>query len=396
MSRLLCFSNPGELDLRLVTTFGANVKPASASPIGYFGTGLKYAIAVALREGCSIEVQVGTTVRQFATRLETIRDKEFKMVYLGDQPCGFTLDLGKNWKPWMAFRELWANAMDEGGFVDLIHEAPPPTAGETRVIVRGEAMLEAFAQRHEFILDGAPRWKGEELSVHAGRSKGVFYKGFLVFTPKSPAMFGYNILIDMRLTEDRVATNIYEVWKCIAGPLASECKDVGLLAEIVNARQGSFEHELDYSWAFHGLSTEFMAAARPAIKAAPTLVNRTMLEKVRSIDSTVASPEPALLTPVEEKTLLRALAFAKKHGFAIEQEVVVTDSLGESVLGTVLGETIYLSRRVFMQGTKMVAGTLVEEFVHARHGFGDCTREMQNFLLDRLMSAYEDLDGEPL
>lgn len=41
---MLTFHNPGELDPRLITTFGVSIKE-STNPIGYFGTGLKYALA---------------------------------------------------------------------------------------------------------------------------------------------------------------------------------------------------------------------------------------------------------------------------------------------------------------------------------------------------------------
>jgi len=40
----IIFHNQGELDIRAVTTFGLSVKK-NDNPIGYFGTGLKYAIA---------------------------------------------------------------------------------------------------------------------------------------------------------------------------------------------------------------------------------------------------------------------------------------------------------------------------------------------------------------
>jgi hypothetical protein len=59
-------------------------------------------------------------------------------------------------------------------------------------------------------------------------------------------------------------------------------------------------------------------------------------------------------------------------------------------------DEIFVSRRAFMQGTKRVAGTLVEEFIHLRYGHGDETRDMQEFLLDRLVSLGEQIRGEPL
>ena len=53
-------STPGLIDLRAFTTFGVNSKPNSKNPIGYFGTGLKYAVAVLARHKCPVTVWIGT------------------------------------------------------------------------------------------------------------------------------------------------------------------------------------------------------------------------------------------------------------------------------------------------------------------------------------------------
>ena len=74
----------------------------------------------------------------------------------------------------------------------------------------------------------------------------------------------------------------------------------------------------------------------------------------------------------------------------------VTDALGPNILGMAENERIYVSRLAFMQGTKRVAGTLIEEFIHLRYKYEDETRGMQEFLLDRLVSLGEQMKGDPL
>ena len=74
----------------------------------------------------------------------------------------------------------------------------------------------------------------------------------------------------------------------------------------------------------------------------------------------------------------------------------MVESLGTDVLGLALDETIYLSHRAFTIGTKSVAGTIIEEFIHLKHGYHDCTRNMQNYLLDRMVSLGELATGGPL
>jgi hypothetical protein len=75
----------------------------------------------------------------------------------------------------------------------------------------------------------------------------------------------------------------------------------------------------------------------------------------------------------------------------------VVESLGEGCLGLAEGQTIYIAERVFhMGGTKQLASTLIEEYLHLRHGWKDLTRELQTFLFDKLVSVGEELVGEPL
>jgi hypothetical protein len=50
MSAIVVFENPGEIDAAAIRTFGVSVKEGE-NPIGFFGTGLKYAIAILLRTG---------------------------------------------------------------------------------------------------------------------------------------------------------------------------------------------------------------------------------------------------------------------------------------------------------------------------------------------------------
>ena len=52
------FENPGTLDPRALTIMGLNAKE-NDNPIGYFGTGFKYGVAIALREGCNVIIQDG-------------------------------------------------------------------------------------------------------------------------------------------------------------------------------------------------------------------------------------------------------------------------------------------------------------------------------------------------
>jgi len=103
----ICFNTPGEIDTRLITTLGTNVK-AKDSPIGFFGTGLKYAIAILLREKQTIKIIGPRSTLTFSTQSDEIRGKTFEFIVMQESDAesgaelrktqlGFTTELGKNW-----------------------------------------------------------------------------------------------------------------------------------------------------------------------------------------------------------------------------------------------------------------------------------------------------------
>src|SRR5690606_26741321 len=137
----------------------------SDSPIGYFGTGFKYAIAVILRNGGRIDLYRGTRHFTFEAGSKTIRGKDFDVIWLFDdggpgedaqcRQLGFTTELGKNWEPWMAYRELHCNALDEGGRTTQLTGDPESFIGEnyTTIIVNWDKFDEVYTNRHQYFLE---------------------------------------------------------------------------------------------------------------------------------------------------------------------------------------------------------------------------------------------------
>lgn len=208
----LYFTNPGELDPQVLTLMGFSAKPGP-SPIGMFGTGLKYAIAGVLRLGGSIEIWIGTRQFTFRTRNAEIRGQLTERVdlYLNGEPnCAlpFTTAYGQAWEPWMLYRELWANAKDEGGQVGemQIH----PAEGLTIVAVSCSEIEEAHSTRASFILESVPLLSLPGLELHENNfSSSVYYQGLKVLSlpaNHSPA-WTYNITGPLSLSEDRTASS---------------------------------------------------------------------------------------------------------------------------------------------------------------------------------------------
>lgn len=390
----IVFRNKGTIDPRSITTFGVSSKENS-SAIGYFGTGLKYAIAILLREGCTIEIHTGGQRLEFATVEQKVRVDEFTFVTMNGQPLAFTTELGKTWKMWQAIREIWCNCLDEKGEALATDDAVIAEDAETVIIVSGREALEAWSQRDAIMIPTKPIVSTENVDIHPGRSNYIYYKGVRIHELGNQSMFTYNLKGHVELTEDRTMKHPgLAGWYVAKG--AAQIEDRAMIERIVTAPDSWFEHRLDFDPV--SPSEAFCGVVRSLARSQVLTLNRTASRAANFNPDDMLDERPAMeLTKVDRARLDRAIAFAHGLGFAVsEYPIVCLEHLGEGVLGRAANEKIYLSKTVFMQGTKMVAGTLIEEFIHLRHKLHDETRAMQNFLFDALVSAGEQITGEPL
>ena len=155
------FDTPGLLDMRAVTTFGLSVKE-NENPIGYFGTGLKYAIAILLRNGADLTISNSSgDVYSFSVNKDTFRNVEFNALAMHssmrDVELPFTTELGKNWKMWMAFREMYCNTQD----ARAEHEPLGPAA------LLGRVPVEEVKEKED--RDGARQLDATRAAVGEGR-----------------------------------------------------------------------------------------------------------------------------------------------------------------------------------------------------------------------------------
>ena len=169
MTQCVVFTTPGLIPLEAFTTFGVNAKPNSTNPFGYFGTGLKYAIAVCLRNGCKVVLWRGDIKYTFYVSTKDFRGKDFDFVRMKKETRNFaglwassytqlpfTLELGKNWELWQAFRELETNTRDENGWTTLVdNPGINDDADLTRIEVHGSRFVDEYHKMGcHFLADG--------------------------------------------------------------------------------------------------------------------------------------------------------------------------------------------------------------------------------------------------
>lgn len=399
---MIVFENPGEIDIRSISTFGVSVKEGD-NPIGFFGTGLKYAIAVLLRTGHRVTIMSGLSVVQFAVAKTTVRGQEFDFVTMaidGAEPTaiGFTTELGKQWDVWMAYREIACNSKDEKGEGRHEHYMVDAEAGKTQVIVQGEAFESAFAQSHLYILEDEPMFKMGTLEVRNRPGQEFFYRNVRVSDLRVRSLFTYNELSKVELTEDRTVKHQWHIGHRIATGIL-HATDAKFIRTVITADEDTLEGGLDYHGWGVAPSPEFLAVVGDCLADRMYKVNQSAMKVWKDATKRNFEPREIKLTAVQQKSMDKALDFCERLGFTIRgaYPVIVAESLGEGCLGLAEDETIYIAERVFHSGgTKQLASTLIEEYLHLRHGWKDLTRELQTFLFDKLVSVGEELVGEPL
>lgn len=245
---MIIFRNAGALDIRAIKTFGLSSKEGQ-DKIGRFGTGLKYATSVIARHGGKMTIAAGSEIFVFGTAEDDFRGRSVTQLTMNGEPLPYTTELGRDWEPWMAFRELYANALDEGGDVSRAEAAQEACGDETVISVDLPAFEAIFFSMEEHFIgrEDAPLWRSREIEVYPGRSLFVFYKGVAIMKLKEPAAFRYNLLDYVDLTEDRTAKYDWQVRNKIAAALA--VTDVEKIVHAAVDQRNTFEASLDYSTA---------------------------------------------------------------------------------------------------------------------------------------------------
>lgn len=390
---MLLFSNPGIIDLRAALTFGVNAK-LDEGATGQFGTGLKYAIACTLRAGGTFTVYRGEDRHVLSTREMETRGKVFAVVTLDGEDLSFTTHLGINWEPWQVYRKLVCNAQDEGGAARQVGEERC-RPGETYIHVGGWPELEALhPERDSIILPTdrlvpmgvAPGWV-EFYPKYPTHRDWVFNRGVRAgeLDYKSD-MCTYNLSPGVKLTEDRTFASSWSLNSTIANGIMT-LEDPDLIRRLLRAAPTSFEGRLNYaSYHVGHVSKTFLDVVEAEHTDMSGPFNNSAVAVLRDERGKAWGLREVVLSPMEESAVGEALALLKKMGYEVQRgSFQFVETLGPETLGLTITDTraVFISRLAIDQGMKRLTGTILEEHLHAHHGYLDTSRSLQNYLLDR-------------
>jgi hypothetical protein len=386
MSDTVTFQNPGLIPMEAVTTMGVSVKEGE-TPIGFFGTGLKYAIASLLRTGQRVTLWRGLDRYEFHVKNQEVRGKEFGFIdmweyrqedggsHLQETRLGFTTHLGARWEMWQVFRELHANALDEGGTSCVARLEP--REGFTTIHAQGVGVVDAASRRGETFLETLPLASLPGLDVHPGPSQSLFYRGVRVATLVKASAHTYNLTTAQTLTEDRTLKDAWYADHCVGSSLGG-CQDERLLETLLRNKDG-YEGGIRFPSQGDGFSEIVLSLAE---RFGPFGVHAGALAAAEMWAKSEGRVTRAVLTQDDHGDIERAKAFLAAIGYPVEYPIIVADSLGPGVFGMAKNGTVYIARTVVDRGGNFLVSTLLEERLHLSHGFADNSRAFQDFLLD--------------
>jgi hypothetical protein len=396
MSKLY-FYTPTTLDEAFIFTMGASVKKTD-SPIGFFGTGLKYAIAVTLRLGGSIKIQSDKYDYSFHYKTEQLRGEDFRMIYAVTadnkwERCPMTTDYGKTWEPWMVMRELWSNTQDEKGITWDRESLVETDLHEewTLITVDHPEIYDAWVMRDKYLLNltRRPLYETDLVQVFQGRSNTLFYRGIAVSRSSIDAQFTYNLksIHNGYLSEDRTV-DAATVRGTIAYALY-QCNDPIMLSRYFDAACtiNSFESGVNFNyWSLSEATEQYKDAAIDAVRRhviyAPAALKEVVWEYKKNHD-TETFYKPCKISEEENArytaciTKLRAVGFDfSLYSIYFTQDMPPIQAAAAITKKNIiiLNYNTTINHENWQRQTMM---SLIEEYVHLDRQVRDETREMQ-------------------
>lgn len=379
------FHTPEALDLAAIYTMGLSSKPNTDSPIGQFGTGLKYALAILLREGQTVSLRIDGRDHEITVEESLFRGEPVSIPAIDGRPLPFTLHLGKGWALWQAFRELESNTRDENGTTGT---SVPSGADEgTLISITGNAFAEVYANRNKYFLPDTPILDTVAgVEIRLGETSGVYYRGILVAEVDEPFRLTYNILNEVELTEDRTLKSLYTL-RAEVGFAVNHATDERACHELARS-ENKGEADLANTSVSDTLLDALIARDDNPTYPGPW---RTAIAK-RQNSATGGYP-PYHLTEADRRTVERAMEILLPLNVpaSFSSRIIWVESLGKLRYGAYNRSTdsVYIARNAIEEGATHLAGTLFEEYAHRETGFADQTRAFQDYFLRRLINLAE-------
>lgn len=414
-------TNTGLIEPQALHLVGASTKKGNSSKIGQFGSGNKYALAYLLRNGYEVKIFSGEKEIVITTRKETFRDNDFNIIYIDGERTSITTDMGKDWMFWQALREIYSNALDEGGSKMEFCLEIEPKEGETHFYI--DAKKDAlefvsgfdnyFATKKKVLFE----CKDGKILEKSGSIANIYRRGIRCFNTKSTSAFDYDFT-DIDIDENRLVKYNWDVEEKL-WDLIFQCDNEELIMKILlqSRDENSIEHGVselasintkNISDVFRNKLKElqiapsgFAGMLKPDEIHTHVILPTKIFNSVRSIvgDNNVGQKfklhrrggvyREIDTTPLYAATIKEALYFFSETGIKIPYEVITAIFDDKQIMGCAHQEKIVLSDICLENGVKQVVICILEEYIHIKYNVMDETRGFQTAIITEMISYME-------
>lgn len=420
-------SSTGIIDTNLLRIIGFSTKRGDETQFGHFGSGVKYSMALLIRNNIPFKLYNGLEEIAITTKEHELYSKDgiFKThtILINGIDTSISTEIGPDWEPWMILRELISNAKDQdpkGCTINVVLD-PQPVEGAVTWIIdlsKHTSLLHALKTVYKETPDITTAGTYNALYFKDNpQDKPILYvKGFNagVINEKKTALFhvgGDSVSIDER----RIHRNFYE-WQY--GIQLVQLTDKQLIHKVLEAMgdPNTIEYScLDYGYGSVNtyISQEFVEVLGTVKMSPLTLkavesfyednktgrilyVTQATYNSFREylsealIQGEKGQYRELTIQPGDEKfwsKIDQAMIIIGKHYPAIySYEIRIVRFVEQNVYGTIDSRNrwILLSDRIIIEPDKQEVPSLIslilEEFFHIEYNFEDCSRKLQNFL----------------
>lgn len=265
--RTLIFETPGSFPIDSFLIFGLSEKPNTKNPIGYYGTGLKYALAILLRHAANVKLITNGITYNFYIDEIIFRNKSVNAIFVKNDSNSeiiqlpFTIELGKNWKLWQAFRELVSNTSDENGIIYSYESSFKPVKNNSYFIVESNEFYKFYESSNDVFLKPTELkliYSDDKLEVFDKPSDAIYYKNIRAYELNRNAAYTYNIIDNVELTEDRSIKYEFIINDMIVNSVLTS-NNTDYIKRVLNG--AAFEKSLPFEYTSAKFSDEFKSIA---------------------------------------------------------------------------------------------------------------------------------------
>lgn len=417
--------NTGEMDINALVLIGASTKRGDSSKIGFFGSGLKYALAVLIRNGVMPKIFIGKREVAITIEKREFRNQTFSQIYIDGEPTSLTVEMGIDWEPWFAIRELYCNAIDEGQCSLKITEDLTPEDGSTSIYVENvnnifnELLLnwdKYFSEkRHDLMFSaaGIKAYSGDHGEDVKDREYIMYRRGVRCHHQKAKCLYHYD-LVDVDINESRTLKMSYDATWAPVKMLALHA-DREVVKNIFDNWKDTMESH--FPWESHAeLLNETWLEVLGGRRCIVDLYAGSFLSEIAKGNCIVL---PASLCHamrkrwpknvhvvghsdnqgnylVIEKSVRHmsyidtARTFLFDCGYPVDMPVDVAIFEDKEVMGAAVNDRILISHECMERGKRAVTVCMLEEYIHIKYQVTDMSRAMQNLLFEKMMELYEE------